>query len=76
MAALIRGGDVERAVEVARSRYAMAGAPLMRIDAPWAVDDAERLLAALLFPVSDFDRAALVQRWLRPQRQASEVTYA
>jgi CRISPR-associated protein Csx17 len=75
-AALIRGGDIERAIEVARSRYAMARAPLMRTDAPWAVEDAERLLAALLFPVSDFHRAALVRRWLRPQRQPSEVTHA
>jgi len=76
IAALIRGGDVERAAEVARSRYAMARAPLMRMDAPWAVEDAERLLAAPLFPVTNFDRAALVHRWLRPQRQASEVTHA
>jgi CRISPR-associated protein Csx17 len=76
MAALIRGGDVERAVEVARSRYAMARAPLMRMDAPWAAAGAERLLAALLFPASDFDRAALVRRWLRPQREPSEVAHA
>jgi CRISPR-associated protein Csx17 len=75
-AALIRGGDIAHAVEVARSRYAMANAPLIRTDAPWGVDDPERLLAALLFPVSSFDRAALLQRWLRPQRQATEVTHA
>lgn len=49
MAALIRGGDIDRAVEVACSRFAMARAPLMRMDAPWAVIDPERLLAALLF---------------------------
>lgn len=76
MAALLRGGDVERTVEVARSRYSMAGVPLGRIDVPWEVMDPERLLAALLFPVSDLDRAALVRRWLRPQRQASEVIHA
>lgn len=76
MAALVRGGDVEGAVEIARSRYAMAQAPLMRTDAPWAIADPERLLAALLFPVSDFDRSALVRRWLRPQRQATEVIHA
>lgn len=76
MMALLRGGDVERAVEVARSRYSMARAPLMSMDAPWATEDAERLLAALLFPASDFDRAALVRRWLRPQREPSEVTHA
>jgi len=76
MAALIRGGDIDRAVEVARSRFAMAQAPLMRMNAPWAVIDPERLLAALLFPVSNRDRSALVRRWLRPQRQTIEVIHA
>ncbi|MGH9533542.1 MAG: type I-G CRISPR-associated protein Cas8g1/Csx17 [Terriglobales bacterium] len=76
LAALIRGGDIERAVEVARSRYSMARAPLMRAHAPWAVAGPERLLAALLFPVSDFDRSALVRRWLGPRRQPTEVTHA
>jgi CRISPR-associated protein Csx17 len=76
IAALIGGGDVERAVEVARSRYAMAGAPLMRMDAPWAAAEPERLLAALLFPVSNSHRATLIRRWLRPQRPSSEVTHA
>jgi CRISPR-associated protein Csx17 len=72
MAGLLRGGDVERAVEVGRSRYATARVPIIRMDAPWTVECPERLLAALLFPVSDFDRTALVRRWLRPQRQVSE----
>jgi CRISPR-associated protein Csx17 len=76
MAALIRGGDIDRAVEVARSRYAMAQTPLMRMDAPWEIADPERLLAALVFPVSDFDRSALVRRWLRPKRQTTEVIHA
>jgi CRISPR-associated protein Csx17 len=76
MVALIRGGDVERAIDVARSRYAIARVVLMRMDAPWAIADPERLLAALLFSVSGFDRSALVRRWLRPQRQATEVIHA
>jgi CRISPR-associated protein Csx17 len=76
MAALIRGGDIDRAVEVARSRFAMAQAPLMRMDTPWAITDPERLLTALLYPVSNRDRSALVRRWLRPQRQATEVIHA
>jgi CRISPR-associated protein Csx17 len=75
-AALIRGGDIDRAVEVARSRFAMAQAPLMRMNTPWAITDPERLLAALLFPVSNRDRSALVRRWLRPQRQTTEVIHA
>lgn len=76
LAALICGGEVERAIEIARSRYAMAHAPLMHMDARWAVADPERLLATLLFPVSNFDRSDLARRWLRPQRQASEVAHA
>lgn len=76
MAALIRGGDIDRAVEVARSRFAMAQAPLMRMNTPWAITDPERLLAALLFPVSNRDRSALARRWLRPQRQTTEVIHA
>lgn len=76
MATLMRGGDVDRAIEIARSRYAMAHAPLVRMEAPWAIADPERLLASLLFPISDFNRGAIVQRWLRPQRQATEVIHA
>jgi CRISPR-associated protein Csx17 len=76
LTAVLRGGNVERAIEIARSRYSMAGAPLMRMDAPWAIADPERLLATLLFPVSYFSRSALVRRWLRPNRQATEVTHA
>jgi CRISPR-associated protein Csx17 len=83
MATFMRGGDIESAIKVARSRYAMAQAPLMRMHAPdssteipnWAVADPERLLAALLFPVSDRDRSTLIGRWLRLQRQATEVTH-
>jgi CRISPR-associated protein Csx17 len=76
MAALIRSGDIERAVEIGRSRYAMAQTLLIRMDAPWAIVDPERLLSALEFPVSDFERSALVRRWLRPQRQTTEVIHA
>ncbi len=76
MAVLIRGGDIERAIDIARSRYAMAQAPLMHMDAPWAVADPERLLAALVFPVSRSVRSKLVRRWLRPQRQENEVIHA
>jgi CRISPR-associated protein Csx17 len=76
IAALTRSGDIERAVEVGRSRYAMARAPLVSSDVPFAVEDPERLLAAFLFAVSDSDRTALIRRWRRPQRQLSEVTHA
>jgi CRISPR-associated protein Csx17 len=76
IAALIRGGDIDRAVEVARSRFAMAQAPLTRMNTPWAIADPERLLAALLFPIFNRDRSALVRRWLRPKRQTIEVIHA
>lgn len=76
IAALIRSGDIERAVEVGRSRYAMARASLVSSGVPFAVEDPERLLAAFLFAVSDAERAALIRRWRRPQRQLSEVTHA
>jgi CRISPR-associated protein Csx17 len=68
----LRAGDIGAAVEVARSRYAMARAPLATSDVPWKVGDPERLLASLLFPVSHSDRAKLIERWLRPQKRAME----
>jgi CRISPR-associated protein Csx17 len=72
IASLLRAGDVAAALEVARSRYAMARAPLAASDVPWDVTDPERLLASLLFPVSHCDRTRLVERWLRPQRRTME----
>jgi len=76
IASLLRGRDVGATVRLAASRYAMAGAPLILTDASWQVADPERLLASLLFPVSDHERAALVGRWLRPRRQKGERSYA
>lgn len=66
--ALLRAGQIGTAIELARSRYAMAGTFLARSDAPWAVREPERLLASIIFPVSNGERADLVNRWLRPQR--------
>ncbi len=68
IAALIRTGAPDVAIRVACSRYAMADVPLMRTDTTWHVSEPERLLAALLFPLTDKDRRALIERWLRPQR--------
>jgi hypothetical protein len=53
----------------------MARTPLAKFDVTWLVGDPDRLLASLLFTVSARERAALVQRWLRPQRKKGEVTY-
>jgi len=76
IAALIRTGQVDAAVRMARSRYAMADVALMRTEESWSVADPERLLAALLFPMDDRERSALVQRWLRPQRQKGGYAHA
>lgn len=66
--ALLRAGQIGPAIELARSRYAMARTFLAKTDAPWAVYEPERLLASMIFPVSSRERAYLVNRWLRPQR--------
>jgi len=66
---LTRSGNIDAAVRLASSRYAMAGARLASFDVPWRARDPERLVAALLFTLSDPDRAALFQRWLRPRHR-------
>jgi CRISPR-associated protein Csx17 len=76
IAALVRTGQVDAAVRMARGRYAMADAPLMRTEESWIVADPERLLAALLIPIDHRERSALVQRWLRPQRQKGGYVHA
>jgi CRISPR-associated protein Csx17 len=66
---LIRAGSLDAALQLASSRYAMAGARLASFDAPFGAHDPDRLVAALLFPIPDRDRAVLFQRWLRPRRR-------
>lgn len=66
---LIRTGSLDAALRLASSRYAMAGARLAALEAPCAVQDPDRLAAALLFSITDRDRTALCKRWLRPRRQ-------
>jgi len=73
MAALIRTGRLNAATAMAKSRYAMANVPLMRTNVDWQVSEPERLLAALLFPLSESDRSTLIQRWLRPVRIKKEI---
>ncbi len=72
LVALIRAGNLEVALRLASSRYAMAGARLATFDAPFATYDPDRLAAALLFPVSNRDRVGLFQRWLRPRRRPQD----
>jgi CRISPR-associated protein Csx17 len=69
---LIRAGNIDAAVRLAGSRYAMAGARLASFNVPFATHDPDRLAAALLFPLSAYDRTTLFTRWLRPRRQPKE----
>ena len=69
LVALIRSGNVDAATRLASSRYAMAGARLASFDVPLSAHDPDRLVAALMFSISDRDRAVLFQRWLRPRRR-------
>lgn len=69
LVALIRSGNLDAAVRLASSRYTMAEARLASFDVPWCTGDPERLVAALLFTISDCDRTVLFERWLRPRRQ-------
>ncbi|WP_249399240.1 type I-G CRISPR-associated protein Cas8g1/Csx17 [Chloracidobacterium thermophilum] len=66
---LIRAGNIDAAVRLAGSRYAVAGAHLASFNVPFATHDPDRLAAALLFPLSTYDRTTLFTRWLRPRRQ-------
>jgi CRISPR-associated protein Csx17 len=75
LANLIRGGRLDAAVRAAGARYAMARAPVARTNAPWQVSEPERLLASLLFPVSNEERSILIECWLRPQRQKEVLTH-
>lgn len=69
LVALIRAGNLDAALRLASSRYAVAGARLASFDATFATHDPDRLVAALLFTISDRDRAVLFERWLRPRRR-------
>lgn len=73
--ALIRTGQADTAVAFAMSRYVMAKTWLVKTEAPWLIEDPERLLASLLFTVPLSERGSIIQRWLRPQREKGEVAY-
>ncbi|MBY0279027.1 type I-U CRISPR-associated protein Csx17 [Candidatus Binatia bacterium] len=66
---LIRSGNLGAALRLASSRHAMAGARLATFDVSFATHHPDRLAAALLFTISDRDRAGLFERWLRPRRR-------
>jgi CRISPR-associated protein Csx17 len=66
---LMRSGNLDAALRLAASRYAMAGARLATFDASWLTHDPDRLAAALLFPLPGRERATLFERWLRPRHR-------
>jgi len=51
----------------------MAGVRLASFRAPFGTHDPDRLVAALLFTLSDRDRSVLFERWLRPRRRQQGV---
>jgi CRISPR-associated protein Csx17 len=72
LVSLMRAGNFDAALRLAGSRYAMAGARLASLNAPFGAYDPDRLVAALLFPLSDRERTALFTRWLRPRRRPQQ----
>jgi len=60
--------DLDGAVDIARSRYHMAGRPLGRVRADLSVDDPIRLASALLFQPFCDELIGTTARWLRPIR--------
>ena len=76
LAGVIRGGHLAAAVRLASSRYAMAGMFLVHTNSPWHIGEPERLLASILFPIPDCERAALTERWLRPRRRRGDEAHA
>ena len=70
---LLRADDLAAAVRLAATRYAVAGAPLLRHDVSWSSAGVDRLTASLLFPVFDHDRSVLATRWLRPRRKQGDL---
>jgi CRISPR-associated protein Csx17 len=76
LAALIGSGQLDAAVRLAVSRYAIAGAPIASTRAPWHVIHSDRLFASLLFSIADSERSTLIERWLRPQRQQGGQAHA
>ncbi len=69
---LTRAGNFDAMLRLASSRYSMAHARLATFDVTFAADSPDRLVAALLFPLSSHERTALFTRWLRPQRQRNQ----
>jgi CRISPR-associated protein Csx17 len=68
MVARLGVGDVEGTIEIAASRYHMAGRPLGRVGAASAVEEPLRLMSSLLFQPVAAELVEVTPRWLRPTR--------
>jgi len=73
---LLRSANLDSAARLAAGRYAMAGVRLATFNASWRTHDPDRLVAALLFPLSRRVRGTLFQRWLRPRRRPQGDAHA
>jgi len=69
LASFLRAGNVDAAMRLAVSRYAMARSRLIETSVPWSTSEPERLVASFLFSIHNAERTSLVERWLRPKRQ-------
>jgi len=75
LAALLFANQIDEAIVFAASRYAMANVPLMRCEVEGWNANAPRLLASVLFPISEGDRGVLLHRWFGSGRK-QEVAHA
>lgn len=75
LAHLIRAGQAGAALRLAASRYAMAGLSLASTDAPWRILEPDRLLASVLFPITNHERLMLIERWFRPRRRQGDEAH-
>lgn len=72
--AMLRYGDVNAAVEVARAAYRSVGVEFADFNVPFHEPDLDRLLATLIVPVRDRQVLAVFRRWLTPTKPSnSEV---
>ncbi len=68
----MRGRNIEAALRIARSRYAVADIELSKTDVRWNVGDPARLLSSMLFSIPNYEISGLLQRWLIPSRHTNE----
>ena len=68
MVARLNARDIPGALDLAASRYQMAGHPLGRVGLTPAVDEPAYLISSLLLQPRSWELEEVTQRWLRPAR--------